>query len=237
MKSSPTARHRELSVDRVAALADEAAAEGFAELYLTGGEPFVRRDMTAVVAAAAERLPTVVLTNAMLFAGARRDALRELAALDGVAVQSSLDSATPAVHDLQRGAGSWQRAVDGIRAAAAAGLEVRVAMTETDANRGEGDAVRELLDGVAAVAVRPLVARGGSATGMAVTVAEIAPELTVSTDGMHWHPLGGDLHASPDFLVAEEPITLAEAKRRVTERVLALRQADGTLPQGFACAI
>ncbi len=110
-------------------------------------------------------------------------------------------------------------------------------MTETEANRGEGDAVRELLDGVATVAVRPLVARGGSADGLALSTAEVAPELTVSTDGVHWHPLGGDIGASPDFLVAAEPISLAEAKQRVTERVLGQRMADGTLPQGFACAI
>lgn len=235
--SSPSARRRMLPAERVATLAEEAAAEGFAELYLTGGEPFVRRDMVALVASAAERLPTVVLTNAMLFAGARRDTLRELARLEGVTLQSSLDSATPGVHDRQRGAGSWQRALDGIRAAAAAGVEVRVAMTETEANRGEGDAVRELLDGVATVAVRPLVARGGSADGLALSTAEVAPELTVSADGVHWHPLGGDIAASPDFLVAAEPISLAEAKQRVTERVLTQRLADGTLPQGFACAI
>jgi len=234
--SSPRARRRELTAATLEALADEAVAEGFTEIYLTGGEPFVRRDAANLVEMAAARLPTVVLTNAMLFAGPRRQDLARLAGLD-VVLQSSLDSATPHVHDLQRGSGSWERALTGIRAAAALGMRVRVAMTETDANRGDGDRLRELLDGVAEVAVRPLVARGGSDAGLTVSDAVIVPELTVTADGVHWHPLGADRDASPDFLVGAAPMTLAEGKQAIVERFLTLRRGDGSLPEAFACAI
>lgn len=65
----------------------------------------------------------------------------------------------------------------------------------------------------------------------------IAPELTVTADGVHWHPIGGDVDSSPDMLVARGPVPLAEAKRLITERFLSLRQADGSLPIAFACAV
>ena len=69
--SSPTARKREISRERFEALVDEAVDEGFTELYVTGGEPFVHPDMVAMAEYASERLETVVLTNAMLFTGRR----------------------------------------------------------------------------------------------------------------------------------------------------------------------
>jgi hypothetical protein len=49
--------------------------------------------------------------------------------------------------------------------------------------------------------------------------------------------VGGDLESSPDLLVGAGAVPLAEAKRLVVERFLALRRADGTLPAGYACAI
>ena len=54
--SSPTARKREISRERFEALVDEAVEEGFTELYVTGGEPFVHPDMVAMAEYASERL-------------------------------------------------------------------------------------------------------------------------------------------------------------------------------------
>ena len=65
---------------RFRALVDEAVREGFGEIYITGGEPFVHPQIVAMIEYACERLPTVVLTNAMLFTGRRR---AELAAARG----------------------------------------------------------------------------------------------------------------------------------------------------------
>jgi hypothetical protein len=74
-------------------------------------------------------------------------------------------------------------------------------------------------------------------TGVQVSDSVIVPELTVTTDGVHWHPVGADRDSSPDLLVAGGELPLAEAKRRIVERFLALRQADGTLPAAFWCAV
>jgi pyruvate-formate lyase-activating enzyme/diadenosine tetraphosphatase ApaH/serine/threonine PP2A family protein phosphatase len=241
--SAPTARHRTLSAARVGELADEAVAEGFTELYLTGGEPFVVPDAVAIVEAASDRLPTVVLTNAMLFTGRRRTELERLAGRENLVLQSSLDGSSPDRHDPVRGAGSWMRALAGIVYARGLGLPVRVAMTETIHNRDDVPRLRELLAGLGIsgedFAVRPLVARGFAAghDGIAVSPATMVPELTVTADGLHWHPVGADTDTSPDFLLARGALPLAEAKRRVVERFLTLRQADGTLPAAFACAV
>jgi pyruvate-formate lyase-activating enzyme/predicted phosphodiesterase len=242
--SSPRARRREMSGERFRALVDEAVAEGFRELYVTGGEPFIHPEMVAMIEYASERMETVVLTNAMLFTGRRRDELARLAGRERLTLQSSIDGARAETHDLWRGAGSWERAMEGIGYARELGLPLRVAMTETPDNRAEVAELGELLAGLGVVgedfAVRPLVQRGfadGVDGGIQVSDEVMVPELTVTTDGVHWHPVGGDLESSPDFLVAPGEVPLAEAKRLVIERFLRLRQDDGTLPAAFRCAV
>ncbi len=242
--SSPQARRREISAERFRALVDEALEEGFRELYVTGGEPFVHPRIIEMLEYASDRLPTVVLTNAMLFTGRRARELERLAGRERLVLQSSVDGARAETHDRWRGAGSWQRAMEGIRFARELGLPLRVAMTETPDNRAEVPALAELLDGLGIAgddfAVRPLVRRGfaeGVDGGIEVSEGVIAPELTVTADGVHWHPVGGDLESSPDFVVARGEVPLAEAKRAVIERFLELRLEDGTLPAAFRCAV
>ena len=244
--SSPQARKRELPAWRFRALVDEALREGFQELYITGGEPFVHPQIVEMIEYACERLTTVVLTNAMLFTGRRRTELARLAGLPALTLQSSIDGACAETHDRWRGAGSWARAMAGLRYAAGLGLSLRVAMTQTPENRSEvaelRGALAELGIGGADFAVRPLVQRGfaadaATAGAIAVSDAVMIPELTITTDGAHWHPVGGDRESCPDLLVAPGDVCLADAKRMVVERFLALRQADGSLPDAFACAV
>jgi predicted phosphodiesterase/uncharacterized Fe-S cluster-containing radical SAM superfamily protein len=242
--SSPRARRRSLGLERFRELVDEAVGEGFRELYLTGGEPFLEPEIVAMLEYASDRLPTVVLTNAMLFTGRRRRALAALAGREPLVIQTSLDGARAATHDAWRGPGSFARTLAGIEHVRGLGLPLRVAMTETPANRDQVGPLRRLLAelGVrgADFVVRPLVRRGFAGdepSAVEVDDAVIAPELTVTADGIHWHPIGGDLDASPDMLLAAGQVPLARAKQLITERFLVLRQADGTLPAGFRCAV
>ncbi|MGI8802718.1 MAG: radical SAM protein [Solirubrobacteraceae bacterium] len=239
--SSPRAPRRSLGLDRFRELVDEAVAEGFEELYLTGGEPFVEPDIAAMLAYASGRLPTVCLTNAMLFGGRRETALRSLEGRPNLILQTSIDGARPETHDHWRGQGSWARAMAGLELARSLGLHVRVAMTETPENTGEVDELRALLAARGIIdgdfAVRPMVARGFAADGLEVSDALMVPELTITADGAHWHPVGGDLASSPDLLVAAGPVPLAEAKRLVVQRFLELRLADGSLPAAYHCAV
>jgi diadenosine tetraphosphatase ApaH/serine/threonine PP2A family protein phosphatase len=240
--SSPTARRRSIGLARFCALVDEALEEGFEELYVTGGEPFVEPRIVDMLEYASDRMPTVVLTNAMLFTdGRRRAELERLSGRPHLVLQTSLDGARPATHDRFRGAGSWAKALAGIELGRSLGLSMRAAMTEADANAGEADELRALLDGLGIggddFAVRPLVKRGFASDGLEVSDALMVPELTVTADGAHWHPVGGDLDSSPDLVVARGDVSLAEAKRRIVERFLGLRQRDGSLPEALHCAV
>ncbi len=240
--SSPTARRRSMSPERFASLVDEAIDNGFTEIYVTGGEPFLEPDIVAMVEYASERLPTVLLTNAMLFRGRQRTELGRLAGRPNLVVQTSIDGARPETHDRIRGKGSWARAMEGVNIAAELALPIRVGMTMTEENASEVPELGALLAtlGISGrdFAVRPLVRRGFStAAGVEIDDTNTVPELTVTTDGVHWHPAGADIETSPDMLLAAGDVPLAEAKRLVVERFLTLRQADGSLPIAYNCAV
>ncbi len=239
--SSPKARARTLSLDRFRDLVVEAVAEEFTELYLTGGEPLLHPDLTAMLTCAVEALPTVLLTNAMLLRGARLQRLRELAAHPNLVLQTSLDGARSQTHDIHRGRGSWVATMAGIEQAVALALPVRVALTETPENTAEIGAVAKLLVdlGVApeAFAVRPMLRRGLSEQGMDIGEDSTTPELTVTTDGLHWHPAGADAATSPDMLLAAGETPLRVGKQLATERFFTARLADGSMPQPYRCAI
>jgi len=168
--SSPKARARSLVLGKFRELVGQAVAEEFTELYLTGGEPLLHPDITAMLTCALQALPTVLLTNAMLLRGARLERLRGLGGHPNLVIHTSLDGARPDTHDIHRGRGSWVATMAGIEQALALGLPVRVALTETPENTAEIGAVATLLAdlGVApeAFAVRPMLRRGLSEQGM-----------------------------------------------------------------------
>jgi hypothetical protein len=239
--SSPRARRRSLGLARFRELVDEAVAEGFREVYVTGGEPFLERDLVEMLIYATEALDVVCLTNAMLYQGWRRTQLERLAGRNRLILQTSLDGAQPSFHDANRGSGAWAKAMAGLDLALSLGLPVRVGMTETPQNSAEIEPLRALLatKGIrgADFAVRTLVKRGHSADGVDIHTDNTVPELTVTTDGWHWHPAGADLDTSPDMVLAGPDVRMVEAKRRVVELFLHLRQRDGSLPLIYNCAV
>jgi sulfatase maturation enzyme AslB (radical SAM superfamily) len=94
---------------------DEAAALGTREIGFTGGEPFMNRDSIAMIAAALGRgFDVLVLTNAMR---PMRRFEAALAALprDRLTMRVSLDHHSRAVHEAERGPGTWGKALDGLR--------------------------------------------------------------------------------------------------------------------------
>ncbi|HEU5006843.1 MAG TPA: radical SAM protein [Jatrophihabitantaceae bacterium] len=239
--SSPKADPRTMPLPRFRNLVDEAVTEDFTELYLTGGEPVLHPDLPAMLDHALARLPTVVLTNAMLLRGTRLDAIRHLAGHRNLVLQTSLDGARAATHDRHRGHGSWTRTLDGIRTALTLDLPIRVALTQTPENTPEIDDVATLLADLGlppeAFAVRPMLRRGLSHDGMNIGADTTIAELTVTTDGLHWHPAGADLTTSPDMHLAPAGTPLRVGKQLVTERFFTARLADGSLPAPCRCAI
>jgi len=119
-------------------LVDRAVQLGLERLYITGGEPFVRRDLFDLLqhATVVYGLEAIVLTNATVFRGA---ALAGLGSLDRerVRFQVSLDGARPATNDLLRGSGTFERALDGARLLADRGFAVSITTVATGENLDE----------------------------------------------------------------------------------------------------
>lgn len=211
-ESAPGAAPRAMPVSVAASAADEFAAMGGLELFLTGGEPFLHPQIAALGVELARRLPVTILTNAMVFSrGARRAALESLP-VDRVRLQVSLDSAGPELHDRHRGAGSHAAALAGIALARELGFTVRVAATLYPDEIDTAGDLSALLDDLEVLAedrlIRPVAAQGFARTGAQVGIDELHPEPTVCTDGVWWHPVA---IADPALQVAGEPLPLRPA--------------------------
>jgi pyruvate-formate lyase-activating enzyme/TusA-related sulfurtransferase len=219
VRSSPKAPRRPLGLERVQQIAIEAAQLGMREIFVTGGEPFLLPDIGGILIACAGAAPTTVLTNGMLFAGRRLETLRSLPR-DRVSLQISLDSPTPERHDRHRGKGTWERAWKGIERARAEGFRVRVAATvSTDM---EAEEFRRFLDAQQIEErdriIRRIALRGSATEGIPLARADLLPELTITAEGVYWHPVGAE---DGDLLVTRDIFPLATALaavRRAFER-------------------
>jgi uncharacterized Fe-S cluster-containing radical SAM superfamily protein len=116
-----------LTLAEVEAYLDEAERLGTREIGFTGGEPFMNRDMVAMTASALARgFEVLVLTNAMRPMRRFEAALAPLASLR-LTMRVSLDHYTQAMHEAERGAGTWDKAVDGLKWLAENGFSIAVA--------------------------------------------------------------------------------------------------------------
>jgi MoaA/NifB/PqqE/SkfB family radical SAM enzyme len=142
----------------------EAEALGVKEIYFTGGEPFLHREILPLLALALAVAPTTVLTN-----GTRIDErmARELAGLAeagpySLEVRVSLDDVDEEANDRIRGHGAWAGAVGAIRLLDAQGLLPIV--TATEVLDGTYDRFREFLLGLGVqkprVKIMPLLPAG-----------------------------------------------------------------------------
>ena len=135
IESSPhNDRLEYITAAEVSELLDEVETLGFGtrEIGFTGGEPFLNPDMLAMTRDALSRgYDVLVLTNAMqpmqrpkVLAG-----LLELkdAYGDKLVLRVSLDHYTQALHDCERGSGSWTKAVDGLNWLSRNGFAVAIA--------------------------------------------------------------------------------------------------------------
>ena len=208
-ESSPKAAARRVDVDVMQDAFAEFAGLGGREVFLTGGEPFMHPDLGAIVEAA-QGFERTILTNAMIFGRGTRRATLE--AMDrSVTLQVSLDSAGPELHDSQRGAGSWARALDGIGLAHSLGFRVRVAATMFDEDPEGVAALHARLDqeGIAAEdrVIRPVAQEGFAESGVHVSLDSLAPEPVITSDGAWWHPVAV---TNPHMRIAESPLPLSE---------------------------
>ena len=231
-KSSPNAARRAIGLENVKRLVEEAVALGFDHIFFTGGEPFLLNDIYDMLAYSSARVTTTVLTNGMLLkqkiAGSdktRLDRLSEVAhpneafRNENLIVQVSLDGGRAEQHDAYRGAGTWEKTVEGIRLLQARGFRVRLGSTETPANTGHLHEICEFHRSLGIPDedhfIRPLAKRGYSKEGLELGMGNLAPELTVNMDGIFWHPLSTDA----DMQVSKKIFPLATAVERVQRQL------------------
>ncbi|HIE13074.1 MAG TPA: putative heme d1 biosynthesis radical SAM protein NirJ2 [Desulfotomaculum sp.] len=126
----------ELSAEEGRVLIDEIARAGFKIMIFSGGEPIMREDLYELVSYARERgLRPVLGTNGTLITP---DVARRLKEAGVMAAGISLDSMDRKAHDDLRGVqGSWEAAVDGMRACRESGVGFQVHTTVMDFNYGE----------------------------------------------------------------------------------------------------
>lgn len=160
-------RTPELSDDEWREVVRQSLELGIVEAVVTGGEPFLRRELTlGVVETLAEAGVGVTLNTNGWFVD--EEVAARLGALRGVTAHVSLDGARAGLHDGSRGVpGSWRRAVEGIDRLLGAGVGVCVVHVVTP---GNADAVPEFLEqmwalGVPWVRVTPVVMTGAAARG------------------------------------------------------------------------
>ncbi len=131
----------------VARFLDEIARDGLPvrEIGFTGGEPFMNPQIMAMIGDALERdFAVLVLTNAMKPMRRHDAPLLALKAEHGarLTLRVSLDHHSPAIHEAERGAGTWHVAMDGLRWLSEQGFSVagagRLLAGESQAKAREG---------------------------------------------------------------------------------------------------
>lgn len=118
------------------------------EIGFTGGEPFMNPDIVAMLESAlAQGHGVLVLSNAMRPMRRHEAALVDLATRfpGRLSIRVSLDHHSQAVHEAERGAGSWNKAIDGLQWIASTAIRHAVAGRrlpgESEARARDGYAV------------------------------------------------------------------------------------------------
>jgi MoaA/NifB/PqqE/SkfB family radical SAM enzyme len=132
-----------LTTDQVKGILDQLAVAGTFLLALSGGEVFLRPDLTAILEHARKQNFAISLMTSGT-QGVSRDILRFLAELGLNGLLMTLFSLDPAVHDYLTGTpGSWGRLWSTIREAKAAGVPVVLTCIAMRPNAGQVKAVRD----------------------------------------------------------------------------------------------
>lgn len=123
---------------------------------ITGGEPFVRKDIMQIIDYTMSKMPNVVVvTNALLLT---QETIEQLKARKGLLVQVSLDGACRETHEYIRGQGTFDKTLENIKALIKAGIRIGLSPICTEKFFEEIDAYFELAKelGVVTVQLQPV---------------------------------------------------------------------------------
>ncbi|HEX8532788.1 MAG TPA: radical SAM protein [Allosphingosinicella sp.] len=197
-----------LSLAEAEVFLDEAERLGTREIGFTGGEPFMNRDAVAMIRSALLRgFEVLVLTNAMRPMRRFEEQLKALPR-ERLTMRVSLDHHTPAVHQAERGAGSWAKAVDGLKWLHDNGFRIAVAGRQlARESKAEAQAGYDRLFAELGIAV------GGLVIFPAMDAAADVPEITEACWGITGVSPSSLMCASSRMVVkrkgAERPVVVA----------------------------
>jgi MoaA/NifB/PqqE/SkfB family radical SAM enzyme len=130
--------HEMMTLDDVRRHLRDAKRFGVKEYYFTGGEPFMNKEIFEMTEAALAEGPVSILTNGVLIRRPMADRLRALsdASEYSLDLRISIDGWDATSNDPIRGAGTFDRILEGIQHLAAAGLNPVITVTEACAEAG-----------------------------------------------------------------------------------------------------
>lgn len=155
----------ELSLDEIEHLTDQLHAMGCAKLVLGGGEPFIRKELGAIVQAADARgIDAYIHTNASLI---KREILDELIACPPAGLAVSMDGPDGSVNDAIRGEGAFEKTAKGLRllrAHYAPGFNISMTVTPSNARFSDGMVAMAFEAGARTLLLRPAYPAGEAAS-------------------------------------------------------------------------
>jgi organic radical activating enzyme len=211
---------------------DESVALGVKEYYFTGGEPFLHRDLVAMLELTLHYGPATVLTNGTVF---RDDALARLARAEAKSPYSlefrvSIDGFRAADNDPVRGAGTFERALRGVRQLLAHGFLPIITVARTADEQDEA----ALFEGFVALL------RG---VGYDRPRVKILPTLRLGAEVGRRRGYHADERVTPEMMDGFDPgLLLCSHSRVVTDRgvyvcPILLEAPDARLGEGLADAL
>ena len=198
-----------LSLAEAEAYLDEAERMGTREIGFTGGEPFMNRDAIAMIGSALSRgFEVLVLTNAMRPMRRFEEQLKAFPR-ERLTMRVSLDHYTLAVHEAERGAGTWAKAIEGLKWLFDNGFKVAVAGRQyAGESKAEAQAGYDRLFAELGIAVG-----GGLVVFPAMDAAADVPEITEACWGITGVSPSSLMCASSRMVVkrkgAERPVVVA----------------------------
>ncbi len=149
--SSGPGEHPGLPLQRLVQLVDQACALGLERLYVTGGEPLIRKDLFRLIrhTTDARDVEVIVLTNGTVVRGPIETGLATLNPTR-VRFQVSIDGACAETNDRIRGHGMFAKALHGARVLGDLGFDVSLTTVVTRANLPELTGITALVQSMGA---------------------------------------------------------------------------------------
>ncbi len=116
----------ELSLNKWKDILNHAYKKGLRGLEITGGEPFLYKDILDFIDFVSDKFIFEINTNGFFI---NKEVAKFLASKSPKAIQISLDAPKPEIHDKYRGTGSWKTALKALKFLREEGIYTRISMT------------------------------------------------------------------------------------------------------------